>query len=61
MSNRASIVSQADVTRTIKACQKAGLAIARVVIRGDRVEIEAGKDSGDLSIMTVAQGKEIVL
>lgn len=61
MSNRPAIVSQADLTRTIKACQRAGLSIARVVVKSDRVEIEAGKDNGDLSIVPVVHEREIVL
>lgn len=40
MSPRPATVSQADVVRAIRACQKAGVPIARVVVRGDGVSIE---------------------
>lgn len=40
MSPRPATVSQADVVRAIRACQKTGVPIARVVVRGDGVSIE---------------------
>lgn len=40
MSNRPATVTQADVRRVIRACQREGLAVARVVVRPDGVSIE---------------------
>lgn len=64
MANRATIVTQADVTRTIKACQKAGLTIARVVVRVDGVAIETNEVPGiavNSPGIAVEQTSEVVL
>lgn len=61
MSNRPTIVGQADVARVIRACKQAGLTVARVVVKGDRVEIEAGGDSGEVRVIPVERRKEVVL
>jgi hypothetical protein len=60
MANRPAIVSQADVARCIRACRKAGLPVARVVVGKDQVWIEVG-DSGNITIVPVATGEEVVL
>ncbi len=48
MSNRKSIVGQADIARVIRACRQAGQPVSRIVIRPDRVEVETGKDLSGL-------------
>lgn len=40
MSNRPATVTQADVERAIRACQRRGVPIVRVVVRKDGVAIE---------------------
>ena len=61
MSNRPATVAQADIARVIRACRKAGLPITRIVVRGDRVEVETAENGGDVSIVPVAAGPEVVL
>lgn len=65
MSPRPATVSQADVVRAIKACQKAGIAIARIVVRGDGVAIETSDGSEAIRIpspqIAVAEQPPVVL
>jgi len=61
VSNRPAIVSQADVARVIRACRKEGLVVDRIIVKGDRVEVEAVKDSGEGQTIRVEREKDIVL
>jgi hypothetical protein len=61
MPRRPAIVTQADIARVIKACQAARLSIARIVVKGDRVVIEAGVGENDLHALPVEHRREIVL
>lgn len=64
MSNRPATVTQADVQRVIRACRKEGVAIARVVVRGDGVSIET-TEGEEVAVhrptKTVAGKRELVL
>lgn len=60
MSRRPSIATEADIRRCIRACTKAGLAVMRVVVRSDRVEIEAGDGSAKTSL-EVRPDREVIL
>ena len=37
MSNRAAMVSQADIARVIRACRQEGVRVIRIVVRKDSV------------------------
>jgi hypothetical protein len=57
--NRPAIVSQADVARVIRAAKKAGLEIARIVVRPDGVAVETRRS--DEPNETVEPKPEVVL
>lgn len=44
MPRRPATVTQADIVRTIRAVQAAGLPVLRVVVRGDGVAVETTTD-----------------
>ncbi len=44
MPRRAALVSQADITRAIRAAKDAGLPVLRIVVRPDGVAVETSAD-----------------
>jgi hypothetical protein len=60
MARRTSVATEADIARCIRACTKSGLPIARVVVRRDRVEIEAGIGD-ETKILKVDSDREVIL
>lgn len=52
MSNRSALVTQAEVARVIRACRQTGLAITRIVVRPDGVEVETA-EAGALPVSTI--------
>jgi len=61
MPRRSATVTQADLARTIRACQAAKLPIARVIIsEGCKVVIEMGPGTNP-SIVEVEPRKEVIL
>lgn len=60
MARRTAVATEADIARCIRACTKSGLPIARVVVRSDRVEIEAGVGD-ETKIVSVGKDREVIL
>lgn len=67
MSRRPAVISQADLTRTLRALADAGLRVARVIARADGIVIEAvpagAVDSKDIVTIVTPEptGADIVL
>lgn len=64
MGRRPALVTQAEVSRAIRAMLAAGLKVARVVARPDGVAIEttdARENSGENAPREVVRRKEIIL
>ncbi len=61
MPRRPALVTQADVTRTIRAMQSLGLEIAAVVVRPDGVSVETKRDEAREKKRAVEEAGEIVL
>ncbi len=61
MARRSALVTQADVSRAIRATKAAGLTIVRVVARPDGVAIETADAPGAVASPVAEPRKRIVL
>jgi hypothetical protein len=61
MSNRRAIATQADVSRAIRAAQKAGLTVVRVIVREDGIAVETAEGGEQAPIRRIEPEREVVL
>lgn len=61
MGNRAALIPQADLTRTIKALRAAGINHVRIILRADRYIVESADEATQPEVVSTAIHRKPVL